>query len=191
MAQKTKHNSPLALTYAQSLLDLEWEKNQAVDIGKELEGLSAIFDAQPAFAEYLADPGISQEERAASIDKIFRGRVSELVLSFLGVLNLHSRLRLIENTFAAYGDLLDDRLGNVEVDVTTAQRLSAEELDQVRQRVGRAIGKNAIVHQYVDDGIIGGLVIRVGDRVIDASVKQQLMSLRDRLLSGSTDLKSN
>lgn len=185
MANKTTHHSPLALTYAQSLLDLASERNDAVEVGKELEGLREILEAQPMFREYLIDPGISNEECAEAVKRIFRGRVSELVYNFLGVLNSHGRMKFLEPMIESYADLLEEKLGNVEVDVTTAQKLGPEELEQVRQRVSQTIGKNAVIHQYVDDAIIGGLVIRVGDRIIDASVKQQLASMREKLLAGS------
>ncbi len=181
MAQTNTHNSPLSVTYARSLLELANDRKIAEDIGRELEGLGQILEAEPVFKEYLADPGISSAERAASVEKIFRGRVSELVLNFLGVMNSHGRLRLLEQVVSAYADLLAEQLGNVEVDVTTAQRLSADELEQVRHRVSQAIGKNAIVHQYVNEKIIGGLIIRVGDKVIDASVQEQLRSIRQQL----------
>jgi F-type H+-transporting ATPase subunit delta len=82
----------------------------------------------------------------------------------------------------AFNDLLEEQLGNVEVDVTVAQRLDAGQLEQVRQRVSQALGRAAVVHQYVDESIIGGLVLRVQDKLIDASVRFQLDQMRRRLL---------
>jgi F-type H+-transporting ATPase subunit delta len=81
----------------------------------------------------------------------------------------------------AYAALLDEKLGKVEVDVTVASRLSNEELEQVRQLVNRALKKDAVVHQYVDESIIGGIVLKVGDRLIDGSVRTQLEQVRSRL----------
>lgn len=186
MPQHTLHSSPLAVTYAQSLLELAWDSRVAVDVGNELQAIGDILRDQPIFGEYLSDPGIGQTERAEAIDKIFRGRVSELVLSFLGVLNAHGRSRLLAQIVGAYDQLLDERLGNVEVDVTTAHALSSDQVEQVRQRISDALRKNAIIHQYIDDSIIGGLVIRVGDQIIDASVKQQLRSIRQQLLTATS-----
>ena len=189
MATKT-HNSPLAVRYAQSLLELANERRLAEETGRELQGIGDIIAAEPAFREYLADPGVSRAERTAALERIFRGRVSELLNSFIGVMNEHGRLGLLEQTVSAYADLLDEQLGNVDVEVTTAQQLSPDELEQVRQRVGQAIGKNAIVHQSVDDSIIGGLVIRVGDKVIDASVQQQLRSMRQQLHAAAQKVRA-
>ncbi len=105
------------------------------------------------------------------------------MFNFLGVVNNKGRTRLLGSIAQAYNDLLDEQKGNVEVDVTVAQRLTGDQLEQVRQRVGAALGRNAVVHQYVDENIIGGLVLRVEDRLIDASVRYQLEALRERLLA--------
>jgi F-type H+-transporting ATPase subunit delta len=185
----TKHNSPLSVTYAQSLLELANQRNQASDIGAELEGIGEILENEPVFRDYLADPAIGDAERTASLEKIFRGRVSELVYNFIGVLNNNGRLRILGQIVSAYDALLEEQIGNVEVDVTTAQRLSADELEQVRHKVSDTIKKNAIIHQYVDETIIGGLVIRIGDKVIDASVKQQLASMRQQLMAAAQKVR--
>lgn len=177
------------MTYAQSLLELANQGNRAADIGAELEGIGEILENEPVFRDYLADPGIGDAERTAAIEKIFRGRVSDLLYNFLGVLNNNRRLRLLGQIVSAYDDLLEAQIGNVEVDVTTAQRLSPEELEQVRGRVSETIKKNAIIHQYIDETIIGGLVIRIGDKVIDASVKQQLQSMRQQLLAAAQKVR--
>jgi F-type H+-transporting ATPase subunit delta len=187
--RRTVHNSPLAVTYARSLLDLANEQKQAQEVGQEMAALSEIVAANPIFRDYLADPGISRSERTAAVEKIFRGRVSPLVYNFLGVLNNHDRLRLIEQIASAYDELLDEQIGNIEVDVTSAVRLSPTELEQVRQRVSRALSKNAILHPYVDDAILGGLVVRVEDRVVDASVRSQLEAIRRQLLATSARVR--
>ena len=175
--------NPTAVAYARSLLELANERNQADDIGQEMAGIRDILAEQPSFTAFLADPGIGVTERTATLDKVFKGRVSPLVSNFLAVVNNHGRMRMLGPIAQAFVDLLDAQRGNVEVDVSVAQRLSPDQLEQVRQRVSAALGKNAVVHQYVDEEIIGGLVLRVEDRLIDASVKYQLEAMRERLLA--------
>lgn len=175
--------NPTALSYARSLLELASERNEADEIGQEMAGIRELLVQNPTFAAFLADPGIGAGERTATLDKLFRGRASPLVMNFLGVLNNRGRLRLLGSIAQAYNDLLDEQKGNVEVDVTVAQRLSPDQLEQVRQRVSQALGRNAVVHQYVDENIIGGLVLRVEDQLIDASVRYQLEAMQERLLA--------
>jgi F-type H+-transporting ATPase subunit delta len=69
------------------------------------------------------------------------------------------------------------------VDVIVAHRLTPEQMEVARQRITQALKRDAVVHQYVDESLIGGVVLKVGDRVIDGSVKGQLEAMRKRLLS--------
>jgi F-type H+-transporting ATPase subunit delta len=182
MARQQKA-SPTAYAYAQSLLELANESKSAESIGQELAGLRQILSTQPMFRMYLADPSISAVERRDALDRIFRGKVSQLLLNFLGVVNDHTRLGLLDQIIDAYDELLDEQLGKVEVDVYVAQKLAPEQLEQVRQRVSAAMKKDAVMHQYVDDSLIGGLVLRVGDKLIDASAKYQLQALKNKLMN--------
>jgi len=175
--------NPTAVAYARSLLELASERGQADEVGREMAAVRELLDQNPTFAAFLADPGISSTERGATFEKLFRGRASQLAFNFLGVVNSKGRTRLLGAIAQAYNDLLDQQKGNVEVDVTVAQRLNPDQLEQVRQRVSQALGRNAVVHQYVDENIIGGLVLRVEDRLIDASVRYQLEAMRERLLA--------
>jgi F-type H+-transporting ATPase subunit delta len=179
----TTHNSPLAVTYARSLLELAQERKNAVELGDELSSLYEVLLENPTFKAFLNDPGIGHEERTRVIDKVLKPQVNPLVANFLGVLNVHGRLGILGDIAQAYNDLLDEMLGKVEVDVTVSQRLSAEDLEQVRQKVSAALQKDAVVHQYVDESIIGGMILRVGDQLIDASVKSQLESMKRQLLA--------
>ncbi len=180
---QTSHLSPTVLSYATSLLELADEQGQLQPVGEELNGVGEVLDGSPTFGEYLADPGISAEAREKVLTDVFAGKLSKLTFNFLGVLNVKGRLKLLREIVAAFDDLMDQKLGKVEVDVTVAQRLSADDLEQVRQKVGKALGKDAVVHQYVDESLIGGMVLRVGDRLVDGSVKTQLQNIRKRILS--------
>ena len=185
MAKKSTHASPTAVTYARSLLELAQERNIAQPIGAELASIREVLDANPTFREFLRDPAIGAEERTGVVDRVLRSRVDPLLGNFLGVMNLHGRLGLLDEVAAAYEQLLDELTGKVEVDVTVAQQLTPDELEQVRQRVSSALKKDAVVHQYVDDSIIGGLVLRVGDKLIDASVRSQLETMRRQFLAAA------
>src|SRR5258708_36361994 len=122
----TTHYSPTALTYARALLELAGD--QAGAIGEELGGLRQIIDENPTFAAYLADPGISEAARAGMLDRTFRGKVSPLLWNFLGVLNLKGRLRVLHDIVGAYDELLDEKYGKVEVDLTVAHPMTEEQL---------------------------------------------------------------
>ena len=182
---KTQHNSPLAIAYASSLLDLASEQNQAEPIGQELAALKQIVQENRTFALFLADPAIGHTERTDALNRIFGGKISKLMHNFIGVLNEKGRLSSLVAIADAYDDLLSEKLGKVEVDVTVATKLSPDLLEDVRKRVSAALKKDAIVQEHVDESIIGGLIIRVGDKLMDASVKTQLAAMKQQLLAAA------
>ena len=182
MASAASRNAPVVARYARALLQLANERQQAEAVRADLNGLAEVFQASPHLSRVLADPAVSEDSRAALIQRVFAGRLTGTTMNFLGVLNVKGRLGLLPDLIEGYSDLLEEQLGNVEVDVTVARRLDAGQLEQVRQRVSQALGRTAVVHQYVDESIIGGLVLRVQDKLIDASVRFQLDQMRRRLL---------
>ena len=185
MASAASRNAPVVARYARALLQLANERKQAEAVRDELNALTEVFKASPQLTGVLADPAVSEAKRATLLQQAFAGRVSPTLLNFLGVLNAKGRLGLLPDMIEAYDDLLEGQLGNVEVDVTVAQRLDAGQLEQVRQRVSQALGRTAVVHQYVDESIIGGLVLRVQDKLIDASVRFQLEQMKRRLMAAA------
>lgn len=176
------HNSPLAVAYAQALLDLANDAAAAESVGQELRDLRQILDTNPKFKLVLADPAIGHEERERLLRRTFEGRASRLLLDFLLLANEKGRLGILSAIAGAYDDLLDQQLGKIEVDVTVAQKLDAQQLQTVRQKVSEALKRDAVVHQYVDESIIGGVILRVQDQLIDGSIRAQLAAMRRQLL---------
>ncbi|QOV89143.1 ATP synthase F1 subunit delta [Humisphaera borealis] len=176
-------SSTVANAYARSLLDLANGQSQATEIGQELSQIKEVLDAEPAFAAMLSNPAISEASRVSILQRAFEGKVHPLVWNFLRVLNVKGRLGELRAIDTAYSDMLDEQFGKVEVDVTVAQRLEDWQLEQVRQAVSSALKRDAVVHQYVDESIIGGLILRVQDKLIDTSVRGQLASIKQKMLA--------
>jgi len=179
---KENHHSPVALSYAQALLDLANESRSASAIGQELSDLRQVIDATATFAGVLADPAVGVERREKLIHTVFEGRLSKLLVNFLLVANERGRLGLLAEFAGAYDELLDQQQGTVEVDVTVAQHLDGRQLETVRRQVSAALKRDAAVQEYVDPEMIGGLILRVQDQLIDGSVRAQLAAMRRQLL---------
>lgn len=179
----TSTSSTVANAYARSLLDLANGQNQANEIGQELTQIREVLDAAPEFEAMLSSPAVTESVRTSLLQRSFEGKVHPLMWNFLGVLSVKGRLSELRNVEAAYSDMLDEQFGKVEVDVTVAQRLDDDELDRVRQAVSEALKRDAVVHQYVDESIIGGLILRVQDKLIDTSVRGQLAAIKQKMLA--------
>ncbi len=174
----------LSQTYARSLYELAEAKGGRAAIEESLAELEAIVDLarqDPRFAEFLSSRAIGADARAASLERILKGRCSDLVRRFLLVLNEKGRLQTLAQVAAAYDAIVQEKFGRVEVDVFTAEPASREQLDQIRQRVGASLGKDVVIHPYTDASMLGGVKLRIGDMLVDASLATKLRNLRGKL----------
>jgi F-type H+-transporting ATPase subunit delta len=173
------------MAYAHSLLELANEQKQAEPIGAELNDLRKIVEDNPAAREMMSNPAIGVEERSKMLDRTFRNNVSPLLFNVLGVINQHNRLGLVAELAQAYRELLDKQLGKVEVEITVASALDSQMASNAQTKITAALGKEAVVHQKVDPSIIGGVIVRVGDKLIDASVRHQLEAMKQQMLAAA------
>src|SRR5579864_7723384 len=100
-----RHISPLAAAYARSIFELADERGTADETGAELQELAKIIDASPDVQRFLSTPAIGEDERGRVIEKVFRGRVSELLSNTLMVMNRKGRLGLLRQVVDAYAEL--------------------------------------------------------------------------------------
>src|SRR5688572_5842458 len=127
--------SGAAVQYARALLDLANEQKQGEAIGEEMRKIGEIIAENKTLRAFITDPGISAGDRTGLLDRVFRGKVSPLVMNIMGVLNSKGRLRLLPQVVEAYDELLDEQLGKIEVDVTVVQKLDPATLEEVRKRI--------------------------------------------------------
>src|SRR5262249_54365031 len=119
------HYSQAAFSYARAVMELAEEQKLSLEsIGEDLAGLCDLVQKNETFRLYLADPAIGVQERWQVLKRVFSGKLSPVVLHVLGVLNEKGRLPLLREVTNAYDELLDQKLGKVEVDLIAAQKLS-------------------------------------------------------------------
>lgn len=179
-------NHRLARVYAESLLAVAHQKGQAEQITDELDTLVALVRSNPGIAAFLANPTISRKSKAPVIAQAFGGKVSDLLATFLGVLNANGRLDMLGAVRAAVNAIQDQRAGRLRVTVTAAVPLPADQQDKIKQTLKSALNKDAILTVRENPDLLGGLVIQFGDKVVDSSVRSRLESLRANLLSQGT-----
>ena len=191
----TKHIDEIATVYAQSLLevcDKAGGNAVAEACSSELRDLAEIIRGDRKFAEFLKTPIVGNDKRKAALEKIVKGRVSDLVFRFVMVLANHGRAGRIADVADAFDSLMQERLGRIEVDMFTVDgKASDDVIATVKARVKEAFNKDAVLHQYSDPNMIGGVKLRIGDQLIDGSVATQLRSMRESVSTrGSTKIRS-
>jgi F-type H+-transporting ATPase subunit delta len=183
-----------ARVYARSLFDLAEKKggqSTVEEIVGELEEILDLARGDARFAEFLSSPSIAADARGAAIDKIFKGRVSDLTLRFLRVLNAKGRVAYLPSIAAAFDQQTQERFGRIEVDVITAEPLPGDQVRQLKDRLTKSMGREVILHPYTEAGMIGGVKFRIGDQLVDASVATRLRRMKDKLdTDGATELRA-
>jgi F-type H+-transporting ATPase subunit delta len=176
--------SRLARVYAEALLAAaEKEAPQRVEeVGAELAEFVRGVASHPGVASFLASPALGKKKKAEALAPALRS-ASELLRGLVGVLTQNNRLDLLRNVAAAYRQLLDRRAGRVPVKVTAAVELTDDERDKLAENLRKALRQEPVLNVRVDPDLLGGLVVQVGDTVIDTSVRSRLQSLRSILLA--------
>lgn len=186
MATLETQADALAEIYAKSLFELAMQdggRERVESVAGELEEVLEVVRSDAKFVEFLRSAILPVRKREKSLIAIFKGRVSELLLRFLLVLNRKERLGHVGAIQTAFDAMVQEKFGRVEVDVFTSAPLDQAQLQHVADRLRKAMGREPVLHSYTDPTMIGGLKLQIGDQLIDASVATRLRRMRDRLTS--------
>lgn len=169
----------LGAVYAKALLGVTEARGNTPAVLEEFDAVvSEVFDKLPQFEATLASPRVSHEDKVPMLDRAFGSRMNVDLLNFLKVLSRHGRLDCIREIHRAARQLYDKLCGRIEVEIRTAAPLEADTLERVKAKLGGMLKRDVLLETKVDPEIVGGIVIRVGDTVYDASLAAQLQQTR-------------
>jgi len=151
---------------------------------KDLE-LAATLLGPPDVQHLLANPAVPIPVRADAVAQVLDARVSDKARNLVLLLMRRGRVDLVSGVAAAYRALYEQRKGIVRATVISAAPLDAAEQSAIRERLGQMAGGTLEIEQQVDPSILGGVIVRLGDRMIDGSVRGRLERLRSRLETGA------
>ncbi len=146
---------------------------------------AATVVTQPEISRVVNSPAVAHAARRAVLTGLLEPRISKLALNLVILLAMRGRLAILPTVAADFKLLLDRERGVVVANVTSAVRLEPSELEAIAARLREQTGSTIEVAAAVDPDLIGGLTVRLGDRLIDASVRGRLERLRDRLVAGA------
>jgi F-type H+-transporting ATPase subunit delta len=176
----------IADVYGGALLGAADVAGQTSTVLEELDSLVAdVLDAHPDLERILVSSVVSHEDRSGILDRVLGGRASPLVINFLKVVSRHGRMNCLRAIRAQAHAIYRQRLGQVAVEVTTAAPLETEAGQRLREALGSVVDGQPVLHERVDPALIGGIVVRVGDTIYDASVARQLQNMRQEMIDRS------
>ena len=175
----------VARVYGQALYQVASEQGLVGDVLDELRALTraAWQPGNEAIREYLLSPRVDRDTKWEILRRAFEGRLSRPTLGLLKIVIYKGRESILDNIaghFERFRDLAENR---IHAHVTVATTLGDAALARMKARLEAASGKVVSLHERVDPGVIGGAAIRVGDRVIDRTLKTKLAALRRELLA--------
>ena len=173
--------------YAQSLFELAESQGQLDAIAEEVADLRRLIGEQDELRRLLTNPILDRGQRTGMVQRLFEGNVSDLLYRFIGVVNAKDRLAALPSIAAEFARLVSEHRGEVTVDAFVARPMDEPTRSRVAESLGQSLGKTVTLREHVDESLIGGLKLRIGDRMIDASVASQLRRMEEQLVAAGRE----
>lgn len=171
-----------SLQYANALADVALAQGAADAALKQLGDFAAAFGVSAELRNFLTSPGVPREAKHDVIEKI-AGRIGagKIIRNFLFVVADHRRTHILPEIVASFQDVIRQRQGIAEAEISSAIELSAAQKKRFAQTLERLTGKKIEAKYSLDPALLGGAVLRVGDTIYDGSVRSSLNEMRARL----------
>jgi len=179
VASEKGHETGLSGRYANAMFELAQEQNAIDRVAGDFAALKSLIDTVPDFAMLVRSPLLSRADQTRALKPVLgKIAVSDLTTKFLLLLAEKRRLHALAAIIAAYNRLLARLKGEIEAEVTSARPLSDRETSELKAVLKNKLGREPRLDSKVDPTLLGGLVVKVGSRMIDSSIRTKLMGLR-------------
>jgi F-type H+-transporting ATPase subunit delta len=177
----------IARNYAETLLTLAERQGPAAleEFGGALDGLAAMLDGDARTRQFLETPRVRPEQKKDALRQALAGRAPEIFVRFVMVLVDKRRQSLLPEIAQAYRALVDQRMGRARVDVTISHAPDAALQADIQRALEAQLGRTVIPTYRVDPELLGGMVLRLGDEILDGSVRSRASALRRRLMEST------
>lgn len=164
--------------YAVALFELADEQKKLDEVASDLAGIRELLAGSADLRRLVLSPVIGRDVQGRAVKAVLeKAGVSDLTVRFVGVIARNRRLPALDRICIAYRDILAERRGEVTAEVTTAHALTDAQRDRLEQELRTAMGSKVALETRIDSGLLGGLVVKVGSRMIDYSIRTKLQRL--------------
>ena len=176
-------NLQLATKYSRAMFLLAQEEGKLNEYDRELRSLLSDIEGAPELKAYLESPMIPRQAKQEAVEKIFGGELSPMTMNFLRLLLDKQRISLLKEIVQQYETFSNEAQGILVADVTTARSISDGMGEKLMAKLGELTGKTIKLRKHLDEKLLGGAVVRMGDHLIDGSLKSRMKALEAQLLA--------
>lgn len=177
----------LGAVYAKALLEHGKAIGKLDSLVDQLAEVAAAVGEVPGLRAVLESPRVPLESKAQMIDKALGGKFDQELIHFLKVVNAKGRFDCLASMAVNARKMQDEMAGRIQAVVTSATEMDEAAVRGISDRLASVLGKEVALRSVVDPSIVGGIMVRVGDTVYDASLKNQLAQVRSRAIQRSSD----
>lgn len=182
IASETLTLSGLAGRYAIALFDLGKESDALETVAQDVATLQALLKDSPDLLGLSLNPIFSAEEKGRAMAAVIKAvKIGKLVSNFVGVVSRNGRLDQLGNIIHEFNRLLAHHKGEVNASVVTANTLSEAQLEALKAKLKSMVGSDVNVATEIDESLLGGMVVKIGSRMIDSSLKTKLANLEESM----------
>jgi F-type H+-transporting ATPase subunit delta len=174
-------SATVARSYAEGVFDLAQKHNLHNEFAAGFQALNVVL-GEPSVRTFLVSPKLDVKTKKTVLRAALGNRVHPLFLNFLQVVIDKRRQGILADISEQYFGLLDEAQGRMHVQVTVAREATPELQQDISARLSEIFGKTVLPHIHVDRRILGGIIVRHQDKVIDGSLRRRLLAMRRRLL---------
>jgi F-type H+-transporting ATPase subunit delta len=175
----------LARVYARSLFEVAREQGKLDELREQVAQFADALDEQRELAVFFFSPYFSTKEKRGGLDSLLEG-ADQILLNFLSLLIENHRMPVIFRIRQEYERLWDEENRTLPVEITSAIELDQATTDSLGRTIGERAGRNVTLSARVDPDILGGIVVRVGNSILDASIRNRLEQLRRHVAQGAS-----
>lgn len=176
-------NIQLANKYAVAIFELAKEENQLEAYGTQLEEVADVIASQADLKAFVQNPQVQPQAKKEILTKLFKEDLASTVYNFIMLLIDKRRESLLAEIVALYQTLSNEARNIVKADVTVAALLNKEQEAGLVAKLEQVIGKKVLIRTHVDKSILGGVIVKIGDKLIDGSIVRQMQSLQKQLMA--------
>jgi F-type H+-transporting ATPase subunit delta len=165
--------------YASALFELSSEEKATEEVSRQLNTFQSAIDQSEDLRRLVRSPVFSAEDQVAALGAVAAQLgITGTTLNFLKLVAKNRRVSVVPDMIKAYATLLASSKGEVAGEVTSAEPLSATQLDDLKAALKSALGRDVLLSTRVDSSLLGGLIVKVGSRMMDNSLKTKLQTLK-------------